>query len=59
MDKDCCARCIWACKREFDTSMRLCRLMNTEVYSLSMPCPNYEREGDNFYVKRSPESAVQ
>lgn len=56
---DCCKTCIWACKRDHDTSMRLCKAKNIEVWGESVPCPMYERFDDNFYVKRSPESAVQ
>lgn len=56
---DCCEVCIWAHKRDTDTIMRLCRYHNMGVYKGSMPCNKYERYDDNFYVQRSPESAVQ
>ena len=46
---DRCARCIWACKRDFDTIMVLCKLKNMEVYGDSVPCPDYERYDGNFY----------
>lgn len=48
-DRDRCARCIWACKRDFDTSMILCKYKNMEVYGDSIPCPDYERYDGNFY----------
>lgn len=48
-DKDRCARCIWACKRDFDTVMILCKYKNMEVYGDSVPCPNYELYDGNFY----------
>lgn len=37
-----CRNCIWACRREFDTIMILCKYKNMEVYADSLPCPNYE-----------------
>ncbi len=48
-DRDRCARCIWACKRDFDTVMTLCKYKNMEVYGDSVPCPEYERYDGNFY----------
>lgn len=48
MPEDRCARCIWACKRDFDTSMCLCKYFNYEVFANSLPCKHYERYGDSF-----------
>lgn len=56
---DRCKTCIWACKRDHDTAMRLCKYLNLEVIGDSMPCKHYERFDDNFYRSRSIESAVQ
>lgn len=57
--EDRCKYCIWACKRDFDTSMRLCKRTNTEVWGMSMPCPHYERFEGNFYGIRRKDGAVQ
>ncbi len=54
-----CERCIWACKRDHDTVMRLCKYLNTEVYGGSVPCEHYERFEDSFSIDHSRKSAVQ
>lgn len=59
MDKDRCSTCIWACKRDHDTIMRLCRYLNIEVYGDSMPCRYYERYDEAFYRSKPINSAVQ
>ena len=44
-----CRNCIWACRRDFDTSMILCKKLNSEVYAESLPCKDYELYDGNFY----------
>lgn len=46
--QECCKYCIWAHKRDFDTCMRLCRFLNSEVWAESVPCVNYERYDETF-----------
>ena len=48
MDRDCCSKCVWAKKREFDTAMRYCYHVHSEIYGESVPCVNYERYDDTF-----------
>lgn len=56
---DRCKTCIWACKRDFDTTMILCRYKNLEVWAESVPCVMYERYDENFYHSKPINSAVQ
>ncbi len=42
MDNLKCKDCIWAFRRHFDTSMRLCKWYNVEVWGESVPCDMFE-----------------
>lgn len=59
MEEDKCKTCIWACKRDFDTSMVLCQYRNNVVWAESLPCKMYERYGESWYSYPTEKSAVQ
>lgn len=48
MERECCDKCIWSLKRHFDVDMRYCKLKVIEVWSKSVPCPDYEGYDERF-----------